>query len=583
MQEDKKVSYKSKEDGRTLISTELHDSIGSHNKGFDDYRDLRRESIKLFCGDWYNKASRTEKAMVNYIDQVIVIYESLLAPTLPHCEMTSNIENGGPVAADLGLAINEIARKGKLVTEINKALVDALFCMGIVKVGLCLTDYVDGIARGNSFAKRISMDNYFCDLIANDRSEMQFEGDDYYVSADWAKENYDYVCKTPTDEYAVSEDGNDQTNQARDTQSLKQYKPRVQLRDVFLPQERRFLTYSIKDRVILSDNKWDPEFSPYKILGFRWVPDNIIPLSPIAVIFTLAKKCNELLLKCYAQGNWQKNITTFPNSDKKAASDFKKALDGDAISATGNAKATTVGTSGVQQPTFMLALKMADLVSESAGGLQSLGGLGPEAETAKQEGIVNKSANMKVQNMSQKTEEFVQEIFEAIAYFTYDDPDLDLDLQKPILDTKMTIPIKWNLDRAEGDYEDWHFDFEIVAEPDNSSNGKLKRLLGVMNEVILPSAQLIVDSGGQLDAEEYFGLISEWSNLPELKRIITFNGQPMQEAQGANGTPAIKAPAGDHVYTHKSAQGANQKSKDMAFMMEAAGKESQPSEKAKMF
>lgn len=585
--QDKKETYLSgdKEDGYSLISETLKNAIDSHKISMQDYTELRTEAIKLYCGRHYNKALKQNKMLVNYLDQLIVTYESLLTPTTPHCEITSRVPGGKLIGKDLAIAVEDRAENCEFVREVNKAIVDALFCMGIIKVGRCLTDYIDGVATGESFIKRVSLNNYFCDLDAKDETEMQFQGDDYYVTSEWLKENYDYDATEAATEYRQQVAENEDANISRDQQGLTSYKTKILLRDVFLPQDKRFITYVVETGVILVDNQWEAEFSPYKTLGFRWVPDNIIPLSPIAVIFSLALKSNELLLKCYAQGHWQKNVTVFSNGDQTAAGKFTKSRDGDAISANGNAKPNTLGTMGVQQPTFMLSLKLADLVSEGAGGLQTLGGYGAETETAKQEGIVNENANIKVKNMSKKTETFIQEIYEALAYFTYDDPEVELDLEKRVPNTDITIPIKWNIDRTDGPYEQWKFEFEIIAEPDNSSNGKLKRLLSVMNEVIMPTYEILQQAGGSVDMEEFYSRVAKWTQLPEVNNMVLFNGQPMRPQPGATGNASrFKAPGQDeHVYTHKSSQGAKQGAKDMAHMMKASGMESQPSEEARMF
>lgn len=512
------------------------------------FRDRWTEFIDFFVGGFY-KNRKEDGSVTNFIEQAVTVFEALLCPSLPFPEIKSDRPGGIAIGTNLGLATHKVATQCKLLEQLRLCLVDSFFMCGVMKVGICLKDYVDEMEVGQPFVERISFDTYFCDTTAKNRRDMQFEGNDYWVSKSWAEAVWggEFDCRKSW------VDAEPNAHNVSHDESVQSYEDRVFLRDVFLLQEKKFITYEVSTKRLLVENEWTAPFSPYEVLGFRSVPDSVIPLSLVATIFGLNEKFNKLFDKCYVQGRHQKNVTWFGAGDKNAADAFKKATDLGAVFGSGSTQPKTVGTGGVQQPTLMFALQLYKFLNEGVGNLSLLGGTSAQAETVGQERILNNNANVRINTLTKKMNEFISNVYRKLSYYVWDDPFEEHKLYKKIEGTNLTVDTVWNFDSAVGDYEDWDFDINVVVEPDDSNQGKLQRMLGVMNQIIAPYMNFILQSGGSFDGKSFVEMISRWSHLPELNDVITFGGQQLspEVAMQAN----MGGPKGEYVHKYQGGHG----------------------------
>lgn len=493
------------------------------------------------------------------------------------------------MAKDFELAINQVPEEIDLGTTHRRAVQEALFSMGVVKVGICTTGEVMDSEYGEPYADLVSPDDYFVDMSAKSWADIQFEGNDYWMDLEEAKETFGEKKLQDLDgddHTTVGEYGDERADSVGTTEGGKQLRPRLQLRDVWIPAEQALVTYAVRGKRHLRTVDWDgPKEGPYHKLGFTDVPGNLLPLPPVALWKDLHDLANSLYRKLAKQADSQKNVLGFAGGNDEDVENFRQASDGDGIRYNGQ-QPQNLTAGGIDQLTLAFYLQNRDLYSYLAGNLDALGGLAPQTETLGQDRLLTESASARMKEMADRVVKFSQGIFKALAWYEWTDPIRQRELIKQIPGTDMEIHSTWSAETRDGDFLDFNFTIDVFSMQDDSPSTRLQKLGMAFQQYIVPLLPMIEAQGGQVNIQELMRVVGEYANLPELTDIVKFQPAIPGQQQGppvqGNSQPSRMPAHTTRTYERVNRPGATRQGKDYALSQLLMGGKPQADEMAGM-
>ncbi len=537
----------------------LRDSIDWSQQQFEFPRRKRFEAIKLFTGAHYAEGGSEKVMPVNMSNLIVGIYLRQLVPKAPRVMISTEQRERKFRAANFELALNQVPDEIDLAVTLRRLVMEALFSMGIARVGLHTVDKVMGFDYGQSFVDLVTLDDYYCDMAAKRFEDCQYEGHDYWLDfgkmmdSNWPDKKV--RADLEPDEYTVvGPRGEDRAESIQQGGTATLFKDKIWVRDTWLSDEKLLVSHTVKGEKILKIVEWDdnPDHSPYYKLGLSDVPGNLLPLAPLAIWRDLNELGNAIFRKLADQADSQKTVLGFQGGEDDQVENFQKARDGGGIVYTGpEPKKLTAG--GVQPETLLFYDKARDLSSYFAGNLDSLGGLAPLTETVGQDKLLSEAASAQMRDMADSVRKFSKDIFLALGWYEWHDPIRTRVLEKPIPGVPgMTIPVEWNRESRQSDFDLYDLKIDMYSLQDDSPSSKLQKAGMIMERYIGPMGPMIERESGVISAQKVLADVAKWSNMPEVNDWVTFIDQPQQpQAASKQGMPANTS----REYVHSSRPG----------------------------
>jgi hypothetical protein len=543
----------------------------------------RLEAVRQFAGRHYARHGSEKRVPTNFLELATTIYIRLLAANAPATRVTTTIKSLKPYAKTTELALNQIPEEIDLGSTLRRAVLEAMFSIGIVKVGIAASGVaVLGHDVGEAYVDIVPIDDYFLDMSAKTRKSIQFEGNDYWMMLDTARKMFN-TNDIELDQHTITGDQGDQRAESVSTEEgADLYKDKVWLRDVYLHDTGQLVTYQIQSGKNPWVKNWDgPENGPYHTLGFSDVPGNILPLPPVALWTDLHELGNAVFRKLANQADSKKTVAAFPGGADEAVNNLKGAADGDGITFPSAQKPENITVGGIDQPTLAFYLQVQDLFDYFAGNLNTLGGLGPGSETVGQDRLMTEAAGARAQDMSQQTIKFAKGIFKALAWYEWTDPVRKRIIEKRIGDTDIYLRREWSDETREGNFLDYNFDIDVYSMQDNSSSVQLQKLNMVVERYVVPLMPLIEQQGGTFDVKFLLEQVAELSNLPAVAELVKFQGEPpvVQGGPQGNPSPSFKPAQTHRTYERINRPGATRRGRNSAMSQLLMGGNVQKAEK----
>jgi len=561
----------------------LEPAITWSQKQMKTPRENRVQSIKAFVGHRYNDDGSPLANPVNFLELAITIYNRLLAANSPRVLFTAKNRSLKPFAKTTEIALNQIPDEIDLGGILSDCVKEALFLFSVVKVGLAHTgEMKDGVALSEPYVTGISPDDYFCDMNAKNRKTMQFEGNTYWMNIDDAKAFYKNQELQADDYTTLGEEGEERAEEISKSESTEVFKDQIHLADVWLPRTRQILTYTLKDKKVIKTTDFDgPEHGPYHMLGYSTVPDNVLPLAPVANWHSLNELANNLFRKLSKQAIAFKKVIAFQSPSDDAINAYKNASDGEGIryAATKPEMLTTGGADAALQAFF---LQVTDQVNYFMGNLDALGGLAPSTDTVGQDKLISEAASARLQSMRESTLEFAEDIFRSLAWYEWTDPIRERKVFRGIPGTDFGVEVPWSYETREADFLDFNFNIDVYSMQSDTPEIKIQKISTIFERFIIPLLPIIQAQGGEIDIEGFLTLIADYSNIGELKDLVSFNGEglPQQPVQGSPLEGAVKPPNTTHTNVRVNRPGATQRGKSDAMQRLLSGSGIQDAEAA---
>lgn len=538
-------------------------------------RTFRQQFIRQYVGKWYGDESVDHDAVpVNYMELAIDIYCQQLAAHNPRASISTDQQDLRASALSLKTGLNYLVGKMNLQKQLYKCVKEALFCFGVMKVGLCQTAIDNNDDPGEPFAKCVSIDDFGWDIFAREPEEFNWSGNRYILTLDQVRDNPNFDKKVrqnvhPLVRTSYNEQGDPKAQaigqgftQGQDADLYDM----VELWDVWLPKEKLIVTLTADQFFTVNESsqvlrvmEWEgPDHGPYHFLGYFWVPDNVIPLSMAAMLYDLNSLANNLHNKLADQARRQKTNTVYRGASGDDALRERDAGDGEMVRSDdpGGTKEVARGGPDPKNQAYLLQVKQ-DL-NKHAGNLDAIGGLAPQSQTAKQDSMLDEAAGARVREMQQTTIDFASKILRDLSWYLFTDPLIDIPLTKEI---GSGTSVNFRLNQAsmqrrhgmfyypltkqqeKGQFLDYNFSiepFSMQPKTPGSRLATLERFLGVLQ----PMLPAMMQQGMQIDYEAIARLWAEWADMKEIDQVIRFGGESSVPQEGPVGeAPPMKMSA----------------------------------------
>jgi len=532
-------------------------------------REQRVSAIKEYVGSHYADNDSEKRVPVDLLELAITIYTRQLAPQAPRVLVTTPYPTLKIAAKEMAQAINQVPAEIGLADTLRAVVMEAMFSLGIVKVGISTVGTALGHDYGQPYVDLVSIDDYFVDMSANSYDKIQFEGNDYWVPFDVFKNSGQFKIddSVEADEPTVTGDqGEARAEGISTSEGADLYEDKIWLRDVWLPDRNKLITYTVKGKKQVRAIEFDgPEVGPYHRLGFSSVPGNLLPLPPVALWRDMHELSNALFRKLARQAQASKNVMGFAGGNDESAQRFADAKDGEGILYTGGEPKNLVA-GGVDQLNLAFFLQTRDLFSYFGGNLDTLGGLAPQADTVGQDQLLSQAAGTRMTDMADQVRKFAKGVFSALAWYEWTDPIRVRMLEKAAPGDIM-LTSQWSDETREGDFLDYNFDIDVFSLQDESPSAKLQKLGVIFDRYVIPLLPNIQEQGGRINLSKLFSTIAQYANVPEVSEIVEFDSNIAAEGEmkpEGNAQPErVKAPAHTtRTYERVNRPGATRAGKD---------------------
>ncbi len=567
----------------------------------EPFRRNNFESLCQYVGSHYGDGGAADRVPVNLIQLATAIYLRTLAARSPQVMVSSPYRMLKPSAAKLELGMNHLLREIKFRDTIRMGVLNALYSIGIFKTGICAYGKVEieGVHHdvGQPFCDVVHLDDWVHDCSARTFEEVAYCGNRYRLPKDAVMDNPIYTFDRDVQVTPSAQSGME--NGTAKAESLTQgqesggetFHEMIELWDYFLPQENLIVT-------LLADNEdaapirvvdWEgPENGPFHLLSFSDVPNNIMPSPPVNAWRDIHELSNDLFRKLGRQASRQKTILGVQGGADADGNRIVNASDGDVMRVDSPDKAKEYRFGGIDQQNLLFFLQCKDIFSYIGGNLDTLGGLSPMADTAKQEELLVNSSNKQTADMQDQVMTLVERVCGDLGWWLWTDPLIELPLIQRVQGTDIEIPVTFSAEAREGDFLDYNFKIKPYSMAHDSPGQRLQALTQVWTQWIMPNLQFMQQLGIEPDWEALLRLVAKYTNNDDLEEILKFGGPPTMPRPEPIGQPE-KGSAGPakpaqttRTYERISRPGASRAGKDAAMSAMLMGQNPQPKEMAGM-
>lgn len=564
----------------------LLESVSYSRLRMQPFREQRMASVRAFVGSNYGEMGSSDKIPLNLMQMAVNIYRRQVAARAPQALIVSRDPNLAATASTFELSLNWLIKEIDLESSIARWVTDAMFSVGIMKVGIAPGNAaeIDGFTHdsGLPFADVVDFDDFVFDMNAKAWDLCQYVGNRYTLPYEAAMDLKIFGDEqlTPTIMTDYNEQGDErvkilQTGGAWNPQ--RTYKDLVELWDLWLPYDNLMVTVQCVDNSGIASGKvvrvveWDgPEYGPFHILSFGDVPGNIMPLPPAQAMLDLHDAANRVFRKIVRQADRQKTVTLVQSGAEEDGRRLIEANDGDTIRVDNPQASREARYGGPDNASIAFLIQLKDLFVYLGGNLDALGGLGRQANTVGQESLIQRSANMLIADMQDRTTTAVKKVMESLADYMWHDPITVPKVIKKVANTDFSIPVEFSQDMREGDFLDYMIEIAPYSMQSRTPSERMQTLSQMMTNFVIPMAPQLQQRGVGVNMEEFMKIMGQYSNLPELERILEKipqqEQQQMQENAGGSSERPLQSPVTSRTTVRENVSGATRAGADQESM-----------------
>ncbi len=579
----------------------LRMSMEQSRKSLECYRNKRIELVRDYVGMHYSDdeggGKRTPVPLLALFIN-IVLRQSVAR--LPKVTISSPYSELASFAWDFEIAMNALLAQIQFGRAMRVAALDAMFCQGITKVAMAekgQAELAGKVYTGlHPFCDTVDLDDWVIDMEPGRRwDQASYMGDRHSVVYEQLMESnlYSKQAKdglTATEPSTTNEDGSEKIDVVGNepNRGAEPFQDHIDLWDIWIPSQQLMVTLPAepgKDKPLRVIDWNGPARGPYHQLGFYDVPGRLMKLSPVMLLSDLHNLSNDVYSKASDQAIGQKTILGAMAEAENDAKNIIEAEDGDVVKLNHPDKVKEFAFNGVDQFTLAFALEAMQRFSYFAGNLDALGGLGRQADTARQEDLITSSAGTQIQFIQGVCADFARENCEDLGELLWRDPMITLPLYRvpeKFADLGIRMPFKWTPEDRIGDFA--HYNLKIVpySMQEKTPQQRLQNILVFLSQAFAPNAPFAIQQGVGVNFE---GLSRAWahlSDMDEIEQILTFSGPPAADRKSPVGEMPMKPGMTTRRYERINTPGATNAGKTESMMQMLMGSRLQGSQRASM-
>lgn len=515
------------------------------------FRENRLSALRNFVGAHYSWSGSQQRVPLNLLQLACNIYLRQLVSRAPRAMVSARDPNLKPVAADMQSWMDKATVGMRLAESLRVCVLNALFSIGIMKVGEALVDQIEVLGTtqcvGQPFAEPVDLDDWVHDITAKRFDQVQFCGNRYRVSLEEAKEdpNFDKVARqslSAQTRFAYNERGDVRsTTLSQSTMQLyDEYQDHVELWDMWLPKEKLILVMPYQDSVEggfygsrpLKVIEWKgPQEGPFITLSYCDVPNNVMPAAPLQALQDMHDLVNILWRKLARQGERQKTILGVMGTATDDAERINRSNDGEAVRVDFPDRCQELSFGGIKAENLAATIQAKDLFVYMAGNLDALGGLSPQAQTLGQDELLNKNSAAQIAEMQDRTVNFTQDVYKRLAWQWWTNPVLTYSSQRQL--AGFNVPVSITPQMRQMPFEAFDWDIDPYSMQHQTPQTRLAQTMQVLQTIILPALPMMQQQGLSVKWPAVLAMIAKYSDVPDLKDLIA--QRPPPQMAGAAG------------------------------------------------
>ena len=575
------MNAESREDFRRLV-----DAVNASRRRLRVWREKRVESVAQYAGYHYGDGLSRAPNPMNFLELAVTIYTQALVGGRPRAFVSSRRRELRPLAYTLKLALDRTSDEIDLGGTIWRAVQDAMFVLGVVKIGMA---DVPEPGRGawwsevwRPYVDQVDFDDWVHDTTARRLDQVRFEGNYYRVPLREVRENESFDPEAVKEIKKVrkyenrAEDRAEEIGYDGEFSEDDEIEDYTELLDLWLPDERLVVTCAAENpRRPLRVVEWSgPQWGPYLKLYFTPVPGNAMPLTVSHMVRDMHDVIARLSRKLCAQAMRQKSV--LPISEMIGEDDAARVVeveDGKAFRFGGSQIPSEVRFGGPDNLSVGFLLQLRDWANRHAGNLETLGGLAAQAGTLGQEQILTEQASQRLRFMRTRCAEFVERIFRSLAHYLFTDPFVNVPVEKSVDGGLASVETAWSAETRAGRFEDYEIGIEPYSMTYRSPEAQLQKLLTVFNSLIAPLMPMMESQGAVIDYQALLRLVEQYGGLEELSSIVRWQSGEEQGDRSVGRQEATRPQVSVRRYERQSIPSARSKDNDAALRLMLQGSE----------
>lgn len=530
-------------------------------RAVDWMRKLNRELILEYTGSGYGgNSDRRREVFMNVMMQAVDAYTITLAANNPQILMTTEYPELRVFAKRMQVAMNNLIKEIGLKVTLRRALLDAFFSMGIVRLHMRdskLVEIEDDVWMdvGSPFVSNVSIEDFVYDVGATKKSECRFMGHKYRMDYEKAVEIFGKKklegCH-PTTKYSQEDQEAVRNISLGGDTDGDDIMPMIDLADIYVRADRMTYTYVVsgaKDFIIkgepIDEQEWTgSEHGPYPILTFNDVPENIAPVSPGANLATLSRNINNSLRKQAKMARDLKILGLVEHANQEDAQKIRLANNGDIVPVKDPKQAVgAMRFNGPDQALHVWTIQALNIFNEMAGNPKSMLGLGPASDTVGQEKLIHAAGTRREASLQHRMVDFTVEVVEGLGQLLWEDEFTEMRgvMNIPGADGYY-VNLDWSSSEREGNLLQYNFDIDPYSMAYKGPNERLGSILQIIQQVTMPLYQQLREQGGDVDVQKLHQEIADLMDEPRIREIIKFSAPPDPEDQATGPTDTLPKP-----------------------------------------
>ncbi len=506
------------------------------------FRKARLTFLNKYAGPWHGKdASGSSKLFpLNNIYHAATTLVPNLVFKNPKARVGARYLAHREYAAVLALALNHLVKETHLADTLRKIITDSIFLAGFMKCGLGVSGQtldIDGFWHdiGQPYCDRVDPDDIILDPDARDWEEQRFIGNRFRVDREELLDQGMFDASTITQMSSRYSAASGKTFAAslaggKELQEADQIRDSVELAELWLPGTNTVVVMPVRadgtvEPTVLREVDYEgPEAGPYMMLGYAYMPDNILPVAPAGIWYDLSVMANRAAAKAGRQAERQKSVLAYEAAASEDARRIVEAPDGDTIQVNTLDQIREVSYGGVDDSAYQYMQWAETKFSEMAGNIDLLAGTGSREATATQAEMVNANANVRVADMQERVYELTSRAMQHLSFLLHTDPLIDLPLIKRV--QGQDEQVAYTPEMREGDWLDYNITVEPYSMSRQDPNVKVRRVLEFAGNVIPALANAAQMLGPAFNLEKALILLGREMGIDELDELI--NSQALQ-------------------------------------------------------
>lgn len=508
------------------------------------FRKSRIQLLKQYVGRFYGKPelNETRAFPINMIYQATTTLVPNLVYQDPKATISSRFMDYREYAQIASLAMDHLTDEIGIRHTLRKVITDAVFMAGFTKTGLAVSGSTldlmgNEIDLGQPYCDRVDPDDMLLDPIARQWEEQRFIGNRFRADLETLQDSGLFdpdVLAGLTSRYSANNLRYDATylsggSDHWDADSVMQA---VDLVEVYIPSENVVVTLpwrqgnEVGAQILRIAEYEGPEKGPYNMLGFAFVPDNILPVPPSSVWYDLHMMANKIARKAARQADRQKSVLAYEASSWQDAKGIVESMDGEAVQVDHVDAIKEVSFGGTNPEGYQYIEWAKQQFSEMAMNMDMLSGAGSDEPTATQAQMVSANTTIRLSDMQSMVYHFTGDVMKSLFFYLHTDPLIELPLIKRT--EGRDAQVSYTPEMREGDWIDYNIKVTPYSMARQDPNTKVRRMLEFFGNVIPALAQAQMMLGPAFNLESSLRIMGREMGIEELDEVVNLPALQMQ-------------------------------------------------------